>query len=126
MMGVSPSVIGSTSQKAPIHPDSIRILSEYMFLEVTLAADQRLQVRGDQVAKLAPCPCLTSALDRKAGSLSHAFTTISEACDTLRRSHTRNVFGRAFADNDSEKRSSLDGLRLRAIQKTLSGAKSHP
>jgi hypothetical protein len=121
MMGVSPSVIGSTLQKGLIHPDSIRIHSEYMFVEVRLDADQRLQVRGDEVAKLAPCPCSIPALDRMADSLNHAFTMISEVYETRRRSHTGNVFKQAYAEDNSGKWESLDELRLRAIQRMLLG-----
>lgn len=123
MMGVSPGVIGNTPQKGLIRPDLIRVLSEYMFVEVRLDADQLLQVRGDQVAKLAPCPCSIPALDGKADSLNHAFTMISEAYETLRRSHTGNVFKQAYAEDDSGRWESLDDLRLRAIQKMLLGTK---
>ena len=126
MMGMSPSVIGDAARKGLIHPDSLRIFSEDMFIEVILEADQLLQVRGDQVAKLAPCPCFIPALDRKAGSLNHAFTLISEAYETLRRSHSGNVFLKAYANGDSGRWVSLDEFRLRAIQRTSAGSKSCP
>ena len=126
MMGVSPNVIGSTSQKGLIHPDSIRILSEYMFVAVRLDANQRLQVRGDQVAKLAPCSCWIPALEIAADSLNHAFTKISEAFETLRRSHSGNVFLRAFALDDSGKWETLDLLRLQAIRKMVGESSSSP
>ena len=126
MMGVSPSVIGNSPPKGLIHPDSIRILSEYMFVEVRLGADQRLQIRGDQVAKLSPCPCSIPALDKQADSLNHAFTMISETYETLRRSHSANVFDRAYAEDDSGKWERLDELRLRTVQKSLATGKSEP
>lgn len=121
MMGMSPSVIGDAARKGLIHPDSLRIFSEDMFIEVILEADQLLQVRGDQVAKLAPCPCFIPVLDRKAGSLNHAFTLISEAYETLRLSHSGNVFLKAYAEGDSGKWENLDELRLRVIQRDAAG-----
>jgi hypothetical protein len=49
---------------------------------------------------------------------------ISEAYETLRRSHSGNVFLKAYAEGDSERWVSLDELRLRAIHKAVIGAKS--
>jgi len=123
MMGMSPSVIGDAARKGLIHADSLRIFSEDMFIEVILEEDQLLQIRGDQVAKLAPCPCFIPALDQKARSLNHAFTLISEAYETLRRSHSGNAFLKAYAKGDSGRWVSLDEFRLHAIQRVASGSK---
>jgi hypothetical protein len=123
MMGVSPSAIEHTAQKGLIHPNSLQILSEYLFVAVRLEANQRLHVRGDHVAKLARCPCSIPALNMKADSLNHAFTMISIAYETSRQAHTGNVFDRAFAEDDSGKWESLDELRLRAVQKMPLGGK---
>jgi hypothetical protein len=75
----------------------------------------KLQVRGDQEARLCPCVCAIPSLDKKAQSLNHAFTLISEAYETLRRSHSGNVFERVYAQDKTNKWVSLDEIRITAI-----------
>ena len=79
------------------------------------APEQRGQVRGDQEARLCPCVCAIPSLDKKAQSLNHAFTLISEAYETLRRSHSGNVFERVYAQDKTNKWVSLDEIRITAI-----------
>jgi hypothetical protein len=122
LMGVSPTMIESRSAKDLIQGPSI--LSQYLFVEVKLVADLWLLVRGDQEARLSTSPCTIPSLKREAKSLNHAFTLISEAYETKRRSHSGNVFERAYAQDEFGKWQSLDELRLLAIQKVGFGATS--
>jgi len=119
LLGVSPTMVESHSAKGLIPSNAIPILSSYLFVETKLDADLWLHVRGDQEAKLSPCLCTIPAVERKAESLNHAFTIISEAYETKRRSHSGNVFDRAYAQDDSGKWKSLDELRQHAIKKNV-------
>jgi hypothetical protein len=92
-----------------------------MFVEVALKANLSLQVRGDQEARLSPCLCTIPALRHEAESLNHAFTLISEAYETKRRSHSGNVFERAYAQDERGNWQKLDELRLKAITKMVIG-----
>ena len=98
------------SGPSPIH-------STYSFVEVKLDADLWLQVRGDQEARLSPCPCNIPALNKDAKSLNQAFTLISEAYETKRLSHSGNVFERVYAQDERGKWQNLDEFRLQAIYK---------
>jgi hypothetical protein len=104
------------SGPVPIH-------TPYKFVEVTLNADLWLQVRGDQEARLSPCPCKIPALNKDAESLNQAFTLISEEYETKRRSHSGNVFERVYAQDERGNWQSLDELRLSAVQKLIVGEK---
>src|ERR1035441_766559 len=117
LLGVSPSMVNDLRADGLVRAKEIPILSEYLFVEVKLNEHQWLQVRGDQEARLSPCDCTITALKRNAQSINHAFTLISEAFETRRRSHSGNVFLRAYARVDSEQWSSLDDLRLAAVGK---------
>jgi hypothetical protein len=121
LFGVSPTMIGDKEAAGLVRPEHPRILSEYLFVEVKLNADLWLQVRGDQEAGLSRCLCTITALGRPAESLNHAFTLISEAYETKRRSHSGNVFERGYVMSKSGWRN-LDGLRLDAIARSQSGA----
>jgi hypothetical protein len=120
LMGVSPTMVEHASNKALIPANAVPILSSYLFVEVTLEADLWLQVRGDQEAKLMPCACSIPSLNEKAESLNHAFTIISVAYETKRRSHSGNVFERAYARDRNEWKS-LDELRIRVIETNPGG-----
>jgi hypothetical protein len=102
-----------------VSPEHPRIPSKYLFVEVKLDADLWLQVRGDQEAGLSQSLCTITALDRPAESLNQAFTIISEAYETRRRSHSGNVFERGYVMSKSGWKN-LDELRLEAIAKSLS------
>jgi hypothetical protein len=119
LVGVSPTMIENPSAKGLI--DDASILSPYLFIEIKLDADLRLLVRGDQEAHLPASPCTIPSLNKKAKSLNHAFTLISEAYETKRLSHSGNVFERAYARDESGNWRSLDDLRLLAIQKVICG-----
>lgn len=119
LLGVSPSVIENISASGLIPANAIPIQSEYVFVRVDLKAKLWLQVRGDQEARLSACRCRIPALEKEARSLNHAFLIISEAYETKRRSHSGNVFERAYAQDRSGNWKNLDELRLQAIQKTL-------
>jgi hypothetical protein len=121
LVGVSSSMIEAQSAKCLIPAHAVRIVSEYLFVEVKLDADLWLLVRGDQEARLSPSSCTIPLLKKDAKSLNHAFTLISEAYETRRRSHSGNVFGRAYAQNELNNWQSLDELRLLAIQKVTFG-----
>ncbi len=115
LLGMSPTMIGDSSDKELIPAETLKILSPYSFVPVKLDANLSLQVRGDQEAKLSPCSCTINALDKKAKSLNHAFTLISEAYETLRLSHSGNVFERAYTEVTPGKWQSLDELRTTTI-----------
>lgn len=122
LVGVSPTMIENSSAKELIHGPSI--LSSYLFIEVKLDADLWLLVRGDREARLSTSPCTIPSLKKEAKSLNHAFTLISEAYETKRRSHSGNVFERAYAQDELGNWQSLDELRLLAIQKVTFGETS--
>jgi len=121
LFGVSPTMIDNKHAAGLVKPEHPRILSEYLFVEVKLDADLWLQVRGDQEAGLSRCLCTITALSRPAESLNHAFTLISEAYETKRRSHSGNVFERGYVMSKSGWQN-LDELRLDAIARSQSGA----
>jgi len=113
--GVSPTMIGNLKADGLLSPLALDINSDYWFVEGKIDAPLMLQVRGDQEARLSPCPCTIPSLNRRADSLNHAFTLISEAFETKRRSHSGNVFERAHTEVEAGKWQSLDELRLAAI-----------
>lgn len=113
--GVSPTMIETMKAVGLISPDALQIISEYWFVEGKLDAPLMLQVRGDQEARLSPCSCTIPSLNRTADSLNHAFTLISEAFETKRRSHSGNVFERVCTQVTAGKWQSLDELRIAAI-----------
>ena len=121
LFGVSPSMIGNLKAAGLIGPNQVPILSDYAYVEGKLDDNLFLQVRGDQEARLSPCACTIPVLERQAQSLNHAFTVISEAFETRRRSHSGNVFERVYAEVDSGKWQSLYELRLSAISKIQEG-----
>lgn len=117
LVGVSPSMVDGHSHKGLIAAHAVPILSPYLFVEVKLNADLWLQVRGDQEARLSNTRCTIRSLNEEAKSLNHAFMLISEAYETKRRSHSGNVFERAYAQDERGDWQSLDDLRLLAIQR---------
>jgi hypothetical protein len=121
LFGVSPTMIDDKKADGLVRPDHPRIISEYLFVEVKLGADLWLQLRGDQEAGLSPCLCTITALNRPAESLNHAFTLISEAYETRRRSHSGNVFERGYVMSKSGWQN-LAELRLETIAKSLPSA----
>jgi hypothetical protein len=123
LMGVSPTMV-EHANKALIPANAVPILSSYLFVEVKLEAELWLQVRGDQEAKLARCICSIPSLQEEAESLNHAFTTLSVAYETKRRSHSGNVFERAYAQDHCGQWRSLDEHRIQAIQKLLAEAEN--
>lgn len=115
MLGVSPRMMGKVNREALIDARALRVASEYQFIEAKLDGDLFLRVRGDQEASLLSCDCNIPALNAPALSLNHAFTLISQVYETLRRSHSGNVFERAYALDKAERWRSLDDLRTAAI-----------
>jgi hypothetical protein len=124
LFGVSPAMIDDKQAAGLVRPEHPRILSEYLFVEVKLDADLWLQVRGDQEAGLSRCLCTITALGRSAQSLNHAFTIISEAYETKRRSHSGNVFDRGYVMSGAGWWQTLDEVRLDTIQRSLSNTDS--
>lgn len=120
LLGVSPTMIGENPPPGLTQPKRPPIPSGEWFVEVQLNADQRLQLRGDQETRLSPCACTILALKKQAQSLNHAFTLISEAYETKRRSHSGNVFDRGYFMPESGWWQSLDQLRVEAIGRSLS------
>ena len=101
MVGVSPNLMGNEPKNGIVSPEALKVASPYCFIEVQLAQDLFLRVRGDQEARLAPCLCVIPAIEATAGGLNHAFTLISEVYETKRRSHSGNIFERAYAPSQS-------------------------
>jgi hypothetical protein len=62
------------------------------FVEVHLREPLRLQLRSTKKARLLPCHCQVTALDRITGSLNQACTIVSEAFEPWRTSHSGNAF----------------------------------
>jgi hypothetical protein len=118
--GVSPAMIGDLRAKGLLSSLVLEINSDYWFVECKLDAPLMLQVRGDQEARLSTCPCTIPALEKSAESLNHAFTLISEAFETKRRSHSGNVFERVYTQVTAGKWQSLDELRIAAVARTTS------
>lgn len=114
-------MIESSTAKGLIPANAVSILSAYLFVEVKLDADLWLLVRGDQEARLSTAPCTIPALNKEAKSLNHAFMLISEGYETKRRSHSGNVFERAYAQDQLGNWQSLDELRLLTVQKVTHG-----
>jgi hypothetical protein len=126
LVGVSPTMIENLSAKGLIPAHDLPIMSAYLFVEVKLEADLWLLVRGDQEARLSTSPCAIPSLNKEAKSLNHAFTLISEAYEIKRRSHSGNVFERAYAQDESGNWKSLDEFRVLAIQKVAFEATDQP
>ena len=122
--GVSPTMVGNMKTVGLIGPNVLQIKSEYWFVEGKLDAPVMLQVRGDQEARLSPCPCTIPSLKRTADSLNHAFTLISEAFETKRRSHSGNAFERVYTQVTAGKWQTLDEIRIAAIAKMKAGTTS--
>ncbi|MGB5055481.1 MAG: hypothetical protein WBO24_13905 [Nitrospirales bacterium] len=80
--------------------------------DVILQTDQLLLLRGNKPGELQPCPCQIPALKRTAESLNQAYSLLSEVYEPHRRSHTGNVFDKAFAKpTEGDKWLSLRDLR---------------
>jgi hypothetical protein len=59
------------------------------------------------------------ALQKEATSLNHAFTLVSETYETLRMSHTGNVFQRGYVEVGNKRWKSLEDLRVEAITRCV-------
>ena len=86
--GVSPTMVGSLRADGLLSSLVLEINSDYWFVEGKLEAPLMLQVRGDQEARLSSCSCTIPSLNTTADSLNHAFSLISVAFETKRRSHS--------------------------------------
>ena len=72
-------------------------LSVGVFVEVIVAKDLFLRLRGSKPATLEPVDCIIPALGGAAAkSLNHAYRLICEVFEPTRRSHAGNVFHEAF------------------------------
>ena len=120
--GVSPTMIDNMKAVGLISPNDLQIISEYWFVEGKLETPLMLQVRGDQEARLSPCSCTIPSLNTTADSLNHAFTLISVAFETKRRSHSGNVFERVHTQAAAGKWQPLDEIRIAAIAKLQADA----
>jgi hypothetical protein len=122
MIGVSRNMLEGSSSKGMVDPRDLRIVSKYLFVPVKLEGSLFLRIRGDQEARLSDCDCSLAAVEAPAVSLNHAFTIISETYETLRRSHSGNVFDRAYALDKDGKWRSLDDLRTAALAEPVARA----
>ena len=126
MVGVSPSMVEVEQTESLITAELLSTIAEFVFLPVRLESPLNLQVRGDQESSLASCSCTIPSLGQHAQSLNHAFTLVSEAYETKRRSHSGNVFQRVYATWNRGPWKPLDDLRHEAIQKLAADSASRP
>jgi hypothetical protein len=120
MLGVSPNCIGSESPKEHlIRPEDLKLNCEFFLVQVVLETDLFLRIRGDGEATLDQCKCFIPALDKHVKSVNIAFTRISEVFESLRLSHTGNVFLRGFARASEDRWSRLDELRTATIRRYM-------
>jgi len=92
--------------------------ASYLLAEVVLLEPLFVLVDGSERAKLAECRCGILLMNAEARSLNHAFTLLSQAFETERRSHTGNVFRQGFAYQNG-RWLCLDNLRLAKVMKAL-------
>lgn len=108
-LGISPN--SSLPQGAERFPaQKLGIPAPYTFVMISLGEELRLRLQPGKRAVLLPCACEIPVLDETASSLNHAYTIVSEACETERISHTANVFTRAYIES-GERWVSLDLIR---------------
>ncbi|MEX2375372.1 MAG: hypothetical protein WD942_07265 [Dehalococcoidia bacterium] len=69
-------------------------------VKIRLLDDLHLRLRGTKRPKLAPVDCVIPSLKREARSLNEAYTLISIAYETWRRSHSGNVFRKILWRDD--------------------------
>lgn len=120
--GVSPTMVDSLRTDGLLSSLALEINSDYWFVEGKLEAPLMLQVRGDQEARLSSCSCTIPSLNATADSLNHAFSLISVAFETKRRSHSGNVFERVHTQVTEGKWQTLDEIRIAAIAKLQANA----
>ena len=118
LMGVSRRMLPDNHSKEGLkdRPKGLIVGAEWDFVEVRLGQPLMLQIRGTKKAQLLPCRCTIAGLpndDANAKSLNEAFTRISIHFERKRRSHTGNIFDRAFAFVEGRWRSFSD-LRRQA------------
>lgn len=80
-----------------------------------------MRTRGTKPPQLVDCPCQIASLNQQAVSLNHAFTIISTAFETKRRSHSGNVFSRVYAKAGSMWEP-LERFRERALSRQQASA----
>lgn len=73
------------------------------FVEIHLIQDLKIKLRGSKKAQLQDCDVYIPALGKKANSINHAYTLVSESFEKWRRSHTANVFQKVFWFNEEKK-----------------------
>ena len=120
--GVSPTMVHSLRADGLLSSLALEINSDYWFVEGKLEAPLMLQVRGDQEARLSSCSCAIPCLNATADNLNHAFSLISVAFETKRRSHSGNVFERVYTQVTEGKWNTLDEIRIAAIAKLQASA----
>ncbi len=69
-------------------------------VEFILTEEQTILRRGAKSAELMSCKCKIPSLGKKAKSINHAYTLISQAYEPRRMSHTGNVFSKIFYSKD--------------------------
>ena len=122
-LGVSPNLVADPQVDGLLRdPQKMRLQTDCWLVEVHLVQDLNIRIRGDQEARLEKCRCVIPALKRKASSINHAFTIVSEAYETKRLSHTGNVFERAYTWVEPGAWRTLDQLRLSAIVEVVGSA----
>lgn len=109
--GQSLPVLPPGLRKHVLSPDprTFSLTGQRHFVPVSLREDLRVRLSVGKPVELEPCPCHIPALGRDADSLNEAYTLISEQYEPYRRSHTGNVYLKAYLF-------SVEGGLLRAVR----------
>jgi hypothetical protein len=83
----------------------------YLFVAFQLTEPLRLKVRAGKNGQLDECECFVPALDKKFKSVNEAYTAISTAFESSRRSHAGNVFLCVYVE-EGDKLRPLKELRI--------------
>jgi hypothetical protein len=81
------------------------------FIEFRLEGALFINLRSTKKGALRDCECSIPALEKKANSVNHAYTMISEHFETHRRSHSGNVFEKIFYYDHQDRLRQLKYLR---------------
>lgn len=76
--------------------ERLPLLPHGLWTPIILRESLILHLRGTKAGELFGCKCYLPALEVEAGSLNEAYTQLSTAYETRRRSHTGNVFDKVY------------------------------
>jgi hypothetical protein len=101
-----------------------RGMNRLVFVKIDLLGDVSLRVLGGGRVYLSKCKCSVPLLgDHRFESVNESYTKISEKLETLRKSHTGNVFSKVFYLK-MEKMVQLEDLRDESLKEPQKGSKA--